>query len=53
MNTPYNEGHRAAQKGFTLDDNPYTDDERASQWEEGFCSYQPKQKIRRGKREWN
>jgi hypothetical protein len=53
MNTPYNEGRRAAQKGFTLDDNPYTKEKEASEWEEGFYSYQPKQKIRRGKREWN
>jgi hypothetical protein len=53
MNTPYNEGQRAAKNGRPVDDNPYTDEQRASRWEEGYYSYEPKQKIRRGKPEWN
>jgi hypothetical protein len=52
MNTPYNAGRRAAERGFSLDDNPYHDEKSASEWEDGFYSYQPRQKIRKGVREW-
>jgi hypothetical protein len=52
MNTPYNAGRRAAERGFSLDDNPYQDEQSASEWEDGFYSYQPRQKIRKGVREW-
>lgn len=53
MNTPYNEGRRAAEKGHPENSNPYRQEPHVSEWEEGYYSYQPKQKIRRGKREWN
>lgn len=52
MNTPYNEGRRAAEKGHHENDNPYQAEPEASEWEDGFYSYQPKQKIRRGKKDW-
>ena len=41
------------ERGHPVEDNPYRDEKSASEWEDGYYSYQPKQKIRKGKREWN
>jgi hypothetical protein len=51
--TPFTEGRRAAERGLSEFDNPYKDWERGEQWEEGFYSFEPKQKIKKGKPEWN
>lgn len=54
--TPFTEGRWAAECGYSDEDNPYEEEFRASQWEEGFYSVQPlepKQKIKRGKPQWN
>jgi hypothetical protein len=50
--TPFTEGRRAAERGLNEYDNPYQDDERGAQWEDGYYSFEPKQKIKKGKPEW-
>ena len=54
MNSPFREGKSAAEHGERPEDNPYEDEYRREQWEDGYYAVsEPKQKIRRGKPEWS